>query len=60
LLPRYDIFLTTYLPMHHVLTSIQGLGAPVVTEYPWAKLPEAVQKLREGKVAGRCVVKFDE
>lgn len=43
-----------------MLIWFQGLVAPVVTEYPWEKLPEAVQKLRAGQVAGRCVVKFDE
>lgn len=39
---------------------MQGLVKPHVTEYPWKQLPEAVTKLREGKVAGRCVVKFED
>ncbi|KPI39411.1 Alcohol dehydrogenase 1 [Cyphellophora attinorum] len=38
----------------------RGLVKPHVTEYSWSQLPEAVDKLRKGQVAGRCVVKFDD
>jgi len=32
---------------------------PIYEKFPLSRLPEAVQKLREGKVAGRCVVDFN-
>jgi propanol-preferring alcohol dehydrogenase len=32
---------------------------PIVEVFPIAKLPEAVDKLRSGKVAGRLVVDFN-
>jgi propanol-preferring alcohol dehydrogenase len=38
---------------------LQGLLKPIYEKYPISRLPEAVQKLREGKVAGRCVVDFN-
>lgn len=37
----------------------RGLLKPIVEKFPISRLPEAVQKLREGKVAGRCVVDFN-
>lgn len=39
--------------------TFQGLLKPIYEKFPISKLPEAVQKLREGKVAGRCVVDFN-
>lgn len=37
----------------------RGLLKPIYEKYPIDKLPDAVQKLKEGKVAGRCVVDFN-
>lgn len=42
------------------LTRTQGLVKPVVEAFSFENLPDAVQKLRSGKVAGRCVVRFDD
>ena len=39
--------------------SLWRLVALVIPEYPREKLLEAVQKLRSGQVAGRCVVHSD-
>lgn len=36
----------------------RGLLKPIYEKFPISQLPEAVQKLRDGKVAGRCVVDF--
>lgn len=38
---------------------VQGLLKPIYEKFPISKLPDAVQKLRDGKVAGRCVVDFN-
>lgn len=32
---------------------------PVIEIYEFDKIADAVSKLKSGKVAGRCVVKFD-
>lgn len=37
----------------------QGLLKPICEVWPIDKLPEAVQKLKSGKVAGRCVVNYN-
>lgn len=37
----------------------QGLVKPVIETYPFDKFPDAVMKLKSGKVAGRGVVRFD-
>ncbi|TVY50186.1 Alcohol dehydrogenase 2 [Lachnellula cervina] len=37
----------------------RGLLKPIYEKFPISKLPDAVQKLRDGKVAGRCVVDFN-
>ncbi|RFU24777.1 hypothetical protein B7463_g11554, partial [Scytalidium lignicola] len=37
----------------------RGLLKPIYETYPIDKLPEAVQKLKKGEVAGRCVVDFN-
>lgn len=37
----------------------RGLLRPMYEKFGIEDLPKAVQKLREGKVAGRCVVDFD-
>jgi len=37
----------------------RGLLKPRYEKFPIDRLPEGVQKLREGKVAGRCVVDFN-
>ena len=42
------------------LTGIQGHIKPVIEQFPFAKIADAVQKLKSGKVAGRCVVRFDD
>jgi propanol-preferring alcohol dehydrogenase len=39
--------------------NMQGLLKPIVEVFPLAKMPEAVEKLRGGKVAGRLVVDFN-
>ncbi|KAH9211048.1 chaperonin 10-like protein [Leptodontidium sp. 2 PMI_412] len=45
---------------HDVLEyAARGLVKPVYELYPFSKLPEAVSKLRSGKVAGRCVIDFN-
>lgn len=41
---------------HHLK---QGLLKPVCEVWPIDKLPEAVQKLKKGGIAGRCVVNFN-
>lgn len=38
---------------------MQGLLKPIYEVFPLAKMPEAVEKLRSGKVAGRLVVDFN-
>jgi propanol-preferring alcohol dehydrogenase len=38
---------------------IQGKLKPIYEVFPLAKMPEAVEKLRSGKVAGRLVVDFN-
>ncbi|KAI9810915.1 MAG: hypothetical protein M1827_005774 [Pycnora praestabilis] len=37
----------------------RGLLKPIYEKFPIDRLPEAVEKLRAGKVAGRCVVDFN-
>ncbi|KAI9871323.1 MAG: hypothetical protein M1830_002723 [Pleopsidium flavum] len=37
----------------------RGLLKPIYTVYPIDKLPEAVEKLRKGEIAGRAVVDFN-
>ena len=37
----------------------RGLLKPIYTVYPIDKLPEAVEKLRRGEIAGRAVVDFN-
>jgi D-arabinose 1-dehydrogenase-like Zn-dependent alcohol dehydrogenase len=37
----------------------QSAIKPNLEQYPFARLPEAVAKLKAGKVAGRCIVHFD-
>lgn len=37
----------------------RGLLKQIYTVYPIDKLPEAVEKLRKGQVAGRAVVDFN-
>ena len=37
----------------------QGLLKPIYEVYSIDRLPEAVEKLRKGQVAGRCVVDFN-
>jgi propanol-preferring alcohol dehydrogenase len=37
----------------------RGLLKPIYEKFPIDKLPEAVYKLRDGQVAGRCVVDFN-
>lgn len=39
--------------------TIQGLLKPIYEKFPIAQLPDAVEKLRQGKIAGRCVVDFN-
>lgn len=41
---------------NHVL---QGQLKPIYEVFPLAKMPDAVEKLRSGKVAGRLVVDFN-
>jgi len=43
-----------------VLTDLQGQVKPVIEMFPFGKISDAVMKLKDGKVAGRCVVKFDD
>ena len=38
----------------------QGAVKPVIESYSFDKIGEAVSKLKSGKVAGRCVVHFDQ
>jgi propanol-preferring alcohol dehydrogenase len=38
---------------------VQGKLKPIYEVFPIAKLPEAVEKLRGGNVAGRLVVDFN-
>lgn len=38
----------------------QGLIKPVIEHYKFDKIPDAVYKLKSGKVAGRCVVSFED
>ncbi|KAK5082252.1 hypothetical protein LTR05_007396 [Lithohypha guttulata] len=38
----------------------QGLVKPVIEHYKFDKIPDAVYKLKSGKVAGRCVVSFED
>jgi len=37
----------------------RGLLKPIYTVYPIDKLPEAVEKLKKGEIAGRAVVDFN-
>ncbi|KAL1959446.1 hypothetical protein VTO42DRAFT_1891 [Malbranchea cinnamomea] len=37
----------------------RGLLKPIYEKWPIDKLPEAVEKLRRGEVAGRCIVDFN-
>lgn len=37
----------------------RGLLKPIYEKFPIAQLPDAVEKLRQGKIAGRCVVDFN-
>jgi propanol-preferring alcohol dehydrogenase len=37
----------------------RGLLKPICEVFPLAKMPDAVEKLRSGKVAGRLVVDFN-
>jgi propanol-preferring alcohol dehydrogenase len=32
---------------------------PIYEKYPIDRLPEALEKLRQGKVSGRCVIDFN-
>lgn len=41
------------------IDNLQGLLKPIYEVYPIAKMPEAIEKLRSGKVAGRLVVDFN-
>ena len=37
----------------------RGLLKPIHTVFPIDKLPEAVEKLRKGEIAGRAVIDFN-
>ena len=37
----------------------RGLLKPIYEKFPLAQMPDAVEKLRAGKVAGRAVVDFN-
>lgn len=37
----------------------QGLLKPICEVWPVAQFPEAVKKLKSGKVAGRCVINYN-
>ncbi len=55
----FFLVLNTYSLLNILTHPPQGLLKPVYEVYPIAQLPEAVQKLHSGKVAGRCVVDFN-
>ncbi|KAH6694785.1 chaperonin 10-like protein [Leptodontidium sp. 2 PMI_412] len=45
---------------HHALDfANRGMLKPIYEIFPLSSLPEAVEKLRKGQVAGRCVVDFN-
>lgn len=47
------------MTVHCLANILKGKLKPIYEVFPLAKMPEAVEKLRSGKVAGRLVVDFN-